>query len=45
MILGSKGWIELPSTEIKKAMSGEVFGQKIRNVILEMLSLRWVLDL
>lgn len=40
MLFGLKGWMELSLTEIKKAVDGAVFGRKIRNAILDMLSLR-----
>lgn len=32
MFSGLTGWIELPPTEMEKAMSGVIFGRKIRNV-------------
>lgn len=40
-----KGWIELPPTEMEKATSAGVWGRNIRNVILDMLSLRWALNI
>ena len=36
MFYGLRGWTELPSTEMKKAMSGAFFGKKISNVLLNM---------
>lgn len=44
-IFDLKGWVELPSSLMERAVSGAVFGREIRNVTLDMLTLRRVLDI